>query len=93
MSEKETSNNIGLELDELDTVSGGAGNGYPVEKKGVIIQKISDNSFKVQLHDGTYIQCALSWQMKSDKRLGVGSQVRVQISPYSIHEAQIIGRF
>jgi translation initiation factor IF-1 len=90
---KDTSNNTEMELDELDTVSGGAGSGYPEEKKGVIVQKISDNSFKVQLHNGTYIQCALSWKMQSDKRLGVGSQVRVQISPYSIHEAQIVGRF
>jgi hypothetical protein len=69
ISGNETSKNVELGLNELDTVAGGAGCGCPVEKKGVITQKLSDTRFQVQLGNGTHITCSLSWKLKGEKAL------------------------
>jgi translation initiation factor IF-1 len=94
MSENETLNNVELELDELDAVSGGAGTTYyDPEVDGKIAAILSPVSFQVRAsRNGALITCSLSRQMKAHcpHPINVGDRVRIQLQSGDLSRGRIV---
>ena len=93
MSENEPKVNNRLDLDEMDAVSGGRRAGW-VEDEGMIVDVLPDNSYNVELEDGSVILCRESERLRSQgAHLHVGQRVRLEISVSDGSQALIIRGF
>ena len=65
-----------------------------IEIKGTIEELLPAGTFKVKLESGQTVIAHLSGKMRLNKiRLGLGDQVKVEMTPYDLTKGRIIYRF
>lgn len=65
-----------------------------IEIKGVIEELLPAGTFRVKLESGQGIIAHLSGKMRMNKiRLGLGDQVKVEMTPYDLTKGRITFRF
>jgi len=65
-----------------------------IEIKGTIEELLPAGTFKVKLESGQMVIAHLSGKMRLNKiRLGLGDQVKVEMTPYDLTKGRIIYRF
>lgn len=91
MGENELSSNAELNLDELDTVAGGAGGGDFVEIDGQVTGALPNAMFQVQLDNGSSATCSISGKLRMNYvRIRPGDRVRVQTNPGDSSRGRIV---
>jgi len=64
-----------------------------IEIKGTIEELLPAGTFKVKLESGQMVIAHLSGKMRLNKiRLGLGDQVKVEMTPYDLTKGRIIYR-
>ena len=65
-----------------------------LEMKGQIIELLPGATFRVKLESDHEIICHLSGKMRINRiRLGVGDEVKVEMTPYDLGKGRIVYRF
>ncbi len=65
-----------------------------IEFKGKIVELLPATTFKLELESGQVIIAHLSGKMRMNRiRLGVGDEVRVEMTPYDLTKGRITYRF
>jgi translation initiation factor IF-1 len=65
-----------------------------IEFKGTVAELLPAGTFRVNLESGQLIIAHLSGKMRLNKiRLGVGDNVKVEMTPYDLTKGRIIYRF
>lgn len=65
-----------------------------VEVRGSIEELLPAATFRVKLENGHEIFCHLSGKMRMNRiRLGVGDEVKVELTPYDLSKGRITFRF
>jgi len=65
-----------------------------IEVKGKIVELLPATTFKVELESGPVIIAHLSGKMRMYRiRLGVGDEVRLEMTPYDLTKGRITYRF
>ena len=65
-----------------------------IEIKGTIEELLPAGTFRVKLESGQMVLAHLSGKMRLNKiRLGLGDQVKVEMTPYDLTKGRIIYRF
>ena len=65
-----------------------------IEMRGTVRELLPAATFRVKLENGHEIIAHLSGKMRLNKiRLGVGDEVKVELTPYDLSKGRIIFRF
>ncbi len=65
-----------------------------IEIKGTIEELLPAGTFRVKLESGQVVLAHLSGKMRLNKiRLGLGDQVKIEMTPYDLTKGRIIYRF
>lgn len=65
-----------------------------IEIKGTIEELLPAGTFRVKLESGQVVLAHLSGKMRLNKiRLGLGDQVKMEMTPYDLTKGRIIYRF
>lgn len=65
-----------------------------IEIKGTVEELLPATTFRVKLESGQEIIAHLSGKMRMNRiRLGVGDEVKVEMTPYDLTKGRIIYRF
>ncbi len=65
-----------------------------IEIKGTIQELLPAGTFRVKLESGQVVLAHLSGKMRLNKiRLGLGDQVKIEMTPYDLTKGRIIYRF
>ena len=65
-----------------------------IELKGAVVELLPAGTFRLKLESGQLIIAHLSGKMRLNKiRLGMGDQVKVEMTPYDLTKGRIIYRF
>lgn len=65
-----------------------------IEVKGIVGELLPAGTFRVALESGQNIIAHLSGKMRLNKiRLGIGDQVKVEMTPYDLTKGRITYRF
>jgi translation initiation factor IF-1 len=65
-----------------------------IEIKGVIDEQLPGAKFNVKLENGHMVQAHLSGKIRQNRiRIGIGDEVKVELTPYDLTKGRITYRF
>lgn len=67
---------------------------HSIEQEGTIVEVLPSSFFNVELDNGHIVRCIISGKMRINNiQLTLGDRVKIEMSPYDIHNGRISYRF
>ena len=65
-----------------------------IVQEGTIVEVLPSSFFNVELENGFIIRCTISGKMRMNNiRLIMGDKVKIEMSPYDLHNGRIFYRY